>query len=192
MPMGYEVEGNILELYAQHLLSNPLDSTEGRFGTYEEKDMQVHEQLKKPMLVQRVRKEVEAFADSMDISAKARRKREQDEDEKEPTRTEFASPTTSSTRTRSTRNSEPLSGLAKKSSHVKAQVKASSKRKKDKSTRVYAVVSEDEETKSDEEVREIKNMGNQATKFSKDKPSGEAEKAKKKMKTDKPGMFVDK
>lgn len=97
MPMGYEVEERILDLYAQHLLSKPLDLFEERFGTYVEKNMQVHEQLKKPMIVHKVRKEVEVFAESMGISKEvvreARRKREKG---KELAKIESASLETSS------------------------------------------------------------------------------------------------
>lgn len=197
MPMGYEVEERILELYVQHLLSKPLDPFEERFGTYAEKNMQFHEQLKKPMIVRSVRKEVEVFAKSMGISKEvvreAKRIREQAEGEKgkgkEPAKTESASLIVSSARTRSTRSLVPLSSHAKKSAPTKAQVKASNKRKKDKSTRVYEVVSEDEEIESDEEVREIKHMSTPATTTV--KPSGEEKKAKKKMKPDKPGMSVE-
>lgn len=76
---------------------------------------------------------------------------------------------------------------------MKAQAKKSSregKRKKDKSTTIYIVVSEDEETESYKEIREIKHMGTKVSKVSKDKPSGE-EKAKKRVKTDKSSMFVE-
>lgn len=59
MPMGYEVEENILKVYAEHLLSMPLDTTEERFGCYAEKSMQLDDQSHKPKIVRRVRKEVE-------------------------------------------------------------------------------------------------------------------------------------
>lgn len=57
---------------------------------------------------------------------------------------------------------------------------------------MYTVVSKDEETKNDEEAREIKHMGTQATTtVTKDIPSNEKEKAKKKMKPDKLGMPIE-
>lgn len=34
MPMGYEVEEQILEMYAQHLLSKSIDTSKERFGTF--------------------------------------------------------------------------------------------------------------------------------------------------------------
>lgn len=42
MPMGYEVEGHVLDMYAQHLLSKPVDKSEERFGTYKEKSLSLH------------------------------------------------------------------------------------------------------------------------------------------------------
>lgn len=42
LPMGYEVEEKILELYAQHLLSKLVDPNELRFVTYKEKSLKLH------------------------------------------------------------------------------------------------------------------------------------------------------
>lgn len=39
MPMGYEVEEQILEMYSQHLLSKSVDTSEERFDTFFEKDL---------------------------------------------------------------------------------------------------------------------------------------------------------
>lgn len=37
MPMGYEVSGDTLNVYAQHILSKLIDTTKERIGTYKEK-----------------------------------------------------------------------------------------------------------------------------------------------------------
>lgn len=42
MPMRYEVDEKILELYAQHLLCKPVDPSEERFSTYVEKSLMLH------------------------------------------------------------------------------------------------------------------------------------------------------
>lgn len=89
------------------------------------------------MIVKRVRKEVEVFAESMGISTKAlresRRKRDQADAEKgkDPAKTESASLATSSSQTRSPRIFVPLYSHAMKSTPAKDQVKVSSERKKD-------------------------------------------------------------
>lgn len=48
MPMGYELDYVTLEAYAQHLLSQPLDPKEGKFGTFKEKDLSLHMQFTAP------------------------------------------------------------------------------------------------------------------------------------------------
>lgn len=68
IPMGYEVDEEILELYAQHLLSKPIDPSEERFGTFTEKDLKLHKEFKKPKIQKKVRREVEAYVESIGIS----------------------------------------------------------------------------------------------------------------------------
>jgi len=45
MPMGYEVDEKILDMYAQHLLNKPKDDSVERFGTYEDLDVKLHVEL---------------------------------------------------------------------------------------------------------------------------------------------------
>lgn len=59
MLMGYEVDANTLDMYAQHLLRKTVDEKEERFGTYKEKSLRLHSQFTKPGMQKRVRKEVE-------------------------------------------------------------------------------------------------------------------------------------
>lgn len=59
MPMGYEVDANTLDMYAQHILSKLVDEKEERFGTYKEKSLSLHSQFTEPIIQKRVRKEVE-------------------------------------------------------------------------------------------------------------------------------------
>lgn len=42
IPMGYEVDAQILDMYAHHLLRKPLDTSKERFSTFVEKDLQLH------------------------------------------------------------------------------------------------------------------------------------------------------
>lgn len=71
MPMGYEVDEKILNMYAQHLLSNPKDTTVERFGTYEELSMKLHVELRKPKINRKVRKEVEQLAENLGLTKEA-------------------------------------------------------------------------------------------------------------------------
>lgn len=41
LPMGYEVDKDLLIAYVDHLLEQPMDTTTKRFGTYKEKSLQV-------------------------------------------------------------------------------------------------------------------------------------------------------
>lgn len=47
IPMGYEVEGHIIDAYAQHLLSKLVDKSKERFETYKEKSLDLHSKFKK-------------------------------------------------------------------------------------------------------------------------------------------------
>lgn len=120
------------------------------------KSMQVYDQLGKPKIVRRVRKEVEVFIESMGLPIEALReengKRDKAKAAKELAKTKSASLGVSSSRTRSTRSSPSLSTPTTKPT----QANASSKRKKNKSTRIYEATSENEETKSKEVVKEMK------------------------------------
>lgn len=63
MPMGYEVDKEVLVTYADHLLGQPVDSTTKCFGTYKEKSLQVHSELNQSVIAKKIRKEVEAFGE---------------------------------------------------------------------------------------------------------------------------------
>ncbi|XP_059067226.1 uncharacterized protein LOC131858157 [Cryptomeria japonica] len=63
MPMGCEVKADLLVAYADHLLTQMVDTTTERFGTYKEKSLQVHSELNKSVIAKKVRKGVEAFAE---------------------------------------------------------------------------------------------------------------------------------
>lgn len=62
MPMGYEVEADILISYVDHLLAQAVDSNVTRFGTFKEKYIEVHSELTKLIIAKKVRKQVEQFA----------------------------------------------------------------------------------------------------------------------------------
>ncbi|XP_059076433.1 uncharacterized protein LOC131875777 [Cryptomeria japonica] len=99
-----------------------------------------------------------------------------------PVKIESTSPEASSPKKKQTRNVSPSSGFAKSTESPAKPSSKGEKRKKDKITRVYVFVKDDEETESDEEVKKIKTKGTKATKVSKEKPSSEGQ-ASKKVKT---------
>lgn len=63
MPIGYEVYGNSLDAYAQHLLSKWVDEKKERFGTYKEIDLPLHKKFTKVEIKRKVRKEGEELAE---------------------------------------------------------------------------------------------------------------------------------
>lgn len=67
IPMGYEIDGNTLAAYAQHLLSKPVDEKEEMFGTYKEKYLDLHKKFIEPTRKRKVRKEVEELVEQMGI-----------------------------------------------------------------------------------------------------------------------------
>lgn len=136
------------------------------------------------MIVRRVRKETEALVESFGIPVhklkEVRRKREEAKPTKEKEKIESTNRRTSPTHTRSSHAAQSN------------QVEASRKRKKNKSTRSYKVVSIDEEEETNSKVvREIKATGTQVVKLNKRKSFVKGEEAKKKAKVDKPSMSVD-
>lgn len=60
--MGYEVDNDLLNPYAYHLLEQPVDTTTKRFGTYKEKS-QGHSELQRLVIAKKIRKEVEEFVE---------------------------------------------------------------------------------------------------------------------------------
>lgn len=57
--MGYEVDSIMIEAYDQHLLSQLVDPKEERFGTFKEKDLELHKQFTAPARERKVVKIVE-------------------------------------------------------------------------------------------------------------------------------------
>ncbi|XP_059076730.1 uncharacterized protein LOC131875992 [Cryptomeria japonica] len=66
VPMGYEVEEDLVVGHAKYLLAQLIDTTIERFGTYKEKYLLVHSELRKPIIAKKVRKEVEQFVEQQD------------------------------------------------------------------------------------------------------------------------------
>lgn len=58
LSMGYEVDGQTLEVYAQHLLSKPIDPKEPRFGIFKKKEMELHKKFTQPTRKRKVSKMV--------------------------------------------------------------------------------------------------------------------------------------
>lgn len=50
IPMGYEVEEQISEIYTHHMMNKLMGPKQERFGTYAEKSLKLHQQFKKPMI----------------------------------------------------------------------------------------------------------------------------------------------
>ncbi|XP_059064620.1 uncharacterized protein LOC131856733 [Cryptomeria japonica] len=53
MPMGYEVDKDLLIAYVDHLLAQLVDTTIERFGTYKGKSLQVHSELQRPVIAKK-------------------------------------------------------------------------------------------------------------------------------------------
>lgn len=196
MPMGYEVEEEIIELYAQHLLSKPVDTFGERFETYAEKSLKFHSQFKKLEIVRKVRKEVEAYAKRIGITKEVVRevRKRNILPTEDLVKEKKAKLKVSSPKPKQTWISTPSSGSHSPASSAKPKDKSSSgegKRKKGKKSRVYVATFDDEETKSDESDKEIKQKGTKDSKVSKDKPfDGDKPSKKPKRDSTKSGMTV--
>ncbi|XP_059063850.1 FK506-binding protein 4-like [Cryptomeria japonica] len=125
MPMGYEVEEATLDAYVQQILQAPVDEKKEKFGTAQEKGLKVHQEQVAP----NIRKKITKLAAETLISEGHERADDERKTEtskhQEASSTELASP-------------KPID---------------SAKRKK-KATRQYMTVSY-EETKSDEDIKEV-------------------------------------
>ncbi|XP_059073722.1 uncharacterized protein LOC131874389 [Cryptomeria japonica] len=131
--MGYEVDGNTLDTYAQHLLSISVDEKEERFGTYKEESLDLHKKLTKIERKRKVKKEVEELAEKMSITKEVIQKARDNNILKEEDMKPVPPP---KPQTKSTGGDE--------------------KRKKGKTQREYVAVTIEEETKSNEAVKEVK------------------------------------
>ncbi|XP_059073825.1 uncharacterized protein LOC131874459 [Cryptomeria japonica] len=170
MPIGYEVDGNALDAYASHLLSKPIDEKEERFGTYKEKDLDLHKKFTEPTKKRKVRKEVEELVEQMGISKEVvQRSRDQnmlkEEDMENPKKTKSVSTPPKQSKPRQSQ-SAPTSGVQKPILLPKPQAKPTGrveKRKKEKPQREYVeAIAKDIETESDEVVKEVKKIATYA------------------------------
>lgn len=71
MLIGYEMDSNTLDAYYQHLLGKLMDEKEERFGTYKEKDLDLHKKFTELTRKRKVRKEVKEVAEQIGISKEA-------------------------------------------------------------------------------------------------------------------------
>ncbi|XP_059073325.1 uncharacterized protein LOC131874100 [Cryptomeria japonica] len=159
--MGYEVDANTLDAFAQHLLSQLVDEKEERFGTYKEKDLDLQKKFTEPTRKRKVKKEVKELAEKMALSKEVvQRDREKnilkEEDMAKPKKSKSVSTPPKQSKTRQSQ-SVPTSGVQKFVPPPKPQTTSTSgakKRNKEKPTRKYVAV--EEETQSDEEIKEVK------------------------------------
>ncbi|XP_059068979.1 uncharacterized protein LOC131859358 [Cryptomeria japonica] len=137
--MGYEVDGNTLDAYSQHLLSKLVDQKEEKFGTDKEKDLDLHKKFTESRRKRKVKKEVEELAEQMGITKVVQRDREHNIlKEEDMNHVPPPKPQANSTG-------------------------ATKKRKKEKPQREYvAPTTKDVETKFDEAVREVKKIATYA------------------------------
>lgn len=155
-----------------------MDPNEERFGTHKEKSLKLHQELKKPITHKKVRKEIEAFAKIIGITKEVVSKaREENILSEEKTLKKEASLEAPKLKKRQTRSDAPSSGTAKPESKPKSLVKPSGGVHKRKLVRF--VVDDDEGTKSDEVVKEVKAKDPKATKIKKEKPFGRNRSSKK-------------
>ncbi|XP_059068433.1 uncharacterized protein LOC131858953 [Cryptomeria japonica] len=169
--MGYEVEENILELYAKHMLIKPVDPDEERFGTYAEKSLKLHQKFKKSMIQKKVWKEVEALAKRMGITKEAiwKEKEENILFEEQIVKVEKKAKLEAYTpKPRKSRSVSPSPDSQKPSrkpdSKPKPLFKTFGGAEKKRKTIKFVTV-DDEETKSDEVVKEVKAKASKATKI---------------------------
>lgn len=170
MLMGYEVDGNTLDAYAQHLLSKQVNEKEERFGTYKEKDLDLHKKFIELTRKRKVRKEVEELVEQMGISKEVvQRAREHNilkEDIMKPKKTKPVSTPPKQSKPRQSQ-SAPTSGVQKPIPPLKPQAKSTGgakKRKEEKSQREYVTTTtKDVETEYDEAVKEVKKTATYAT-----------------------------
>lgn len=158
--MGYEVDELTLETYAQHLLSKPMDEKEERFGTFKEKDLDLHKQFTGIERKRKIRKEVEQLAEKMGITREVvQRDREKitfKEEDMVKQQVKSISPLPKQAKSKQSKSS-PISVAQKVVPPPKPQsssIFVVEKKKKEKPMRKYVVV--EEEIESDEEVREVK------------------------------------
>jgi len=144
MPMGYEVDEQIVELHVQHMLSQPKDPKAERFGTFEELSIKIHVELKELEIKRKVRKEVEHIAqglgipkEALDVNWEKRRKAEEEKKEAEK-KSKKSTLVETSTRTKSSKGSTPVTTKGSKISKLEGQTSGKGeKRSKIKATRAY-------------------------------------------------------
>ncbi|XP_059068208.1 uncharacterized protein LOC131858776 [Cryptomeria japonica] len=203
MPMGYMVDATTLDACAQHMLSQPIDDKEERFGTCQDKDLDLHKKFTRPTGKRKVRKEVEELEEQMGITKEVvQRAREQNilkEEDVVKKQAKQVSPPPKQDKAKQSKFA-PISDVQKPIPPPKPQSSSTGedeKKNKEKSVRKYVIV--EEETKSDEEVREVKKLSTYA-RVVKKPLSNEAPPAKKaktqgepssKMKADKKKSEID-
>ncbi|XP_059067434.1 uncharacterized protein LOC131858260 [Cryptomeria japonica] len=162
MPMGYEVDGNTLDSYAQHLLKKLVDGKEERSNTYKE-DLDLHNKFTEPGRKRKVRKEVEELAKQIGITKEVvQRDREQTilkgEDMVKPKKTKPLSTSPKPSKPGKT-NSAPTSSAQKPVPPPKPQRKSTGgveKGKKENPQREYVVATtKDVETDNDEAIKAL-------------------------------------
>ncbi|XP_057873186.1 uncharacterized protein LOC131079291 [Cryptomeria japonica] len=68
LPIGYEVDKDLLIAYADHFLDQLVDTSTERFGKFKEKLLQVHFELQRIVIEKKMRKEVEAYAKHVEFT----------------------------------------------------------------------------------------------------------------------------
>lgn len=159
LPMGYEVDAATLDAYAQHMMSQSVDEKEERFGTFKEKDLELHKQFTAPARKRKVSKMAEEVVVQMrytlEAVKQAREKHAQMEG-KEETKKPKAELVPSKAKPKETK-SAPTSVVPSlgQSSSRKGILK-----QKEKPKQTYVIVSPvASETESDEEAVKAKMKG---------------------------------
>ncbi|XP_057868374.1 uncharacterized protein LOC131075547 [Cryptomeria japonica] len=160
--MGYEVDVQTIESYAQHLLTKLDDPQEPKFGTFKEKDMELHKKFTQPERKRKVTKMVEAVAEKMGFTResikKAKEKKAQMEAEME----------SKNPKTKSVPSKENLKETKSSPAPMKPSPHSTTQRsfekgvlkKKEKPKITYVAISHvASETESDEEAEKEKKKG---------------------------------
>lgn len=157
--MGYEVDAQIIERYAKHLLSKLVDTQEPKFGTFKEKDMELHKKFTQPKRIKRVTKMVEVVAEHMSFTKEAIKKAKEKKTQMEAEMESKKSKTKlvpSQENPKETKSSPTLM----KSWTTQSSSKKGVLKKKQRPKRTYVVVSHvASQTQLDEEAEKSKKKG---------------------------------
>lgn len=154
MSMGYEVDAQTLEGYDQHILRKPVDPSEDKFGTFKEKDMELHKKFTQLERKRKVTKMAEAMTEQMGFTKEAIKKAK--EKAKMESKKPKIEPVPSQSKPKETKSSPTL---VKSSTTQRSSEKGVLKKKQKKKITYVAISLVASEIESDEEAKKKKKKG---------------------------------